>query len=66
MWIIICLIGIAVLFYACFVLSGKYDREEEREHPCDTCLRWSECNGVDENCQVTNKSKNIKNGGKDE
>lgn len=20
------------------------------EDPCDTCLRWSECNGVDEEC----------------
>lgn len=21
--------------------------EEQQEHPCSTCLRWPECNGVD-------------------
>ena len=22
------------------------------EHPCETCLRWPECNGVDESCPL--------------
>lgn len=21
-------------------------------HPCETCLRWNECNGVDEQCPL--------------
>ena len=49
MWIVICVICAAVLFYACCVQSGKDARKEE-ENPCETCLRWDECNGVDDNC----------------
>ena len=27
--------------------------EPEDDHPCGTCLRWSECNGIDaENCPL--------------
>ena len=35
-----------------FVLWGyKVPKEpEEEENPCDTCTRWYECNGVDEEC----------------
>lgn len=24
----------------------------EKEHPCDTYLRWWECNGVDDTCPL--------------
>lgn len=39
----------AVIVLACCKVSGDCSRAEE-EDPCGTCLRWSECNGVDENC----------------
>lgn len=25
------------------------------EDPCETCLRWDECNGVDDGCPLKNK-----------
>ena len=28
----------------------KLRKMEEDEHPCGTCVRWSECNGVDDEC----------------
>ena len=28
------------------------EREREEEDPCATCLRWPECNGVDESCRI--------------
>lgn len=56
MTILFVLLVAAVLLYVlsfCKV-SGDCAREEERqaamEEPCETCLRWSECNGVDEQC----------------
>ena len=30
----------------------------ERESPCDSCLRWAECNGVDEQCPHIEVSQN--------
>lgn len=47
---------IAVSFFAvatllaCCKVSGECSRQEEKEHPCETCVRWSECNGVDDDC----------------
>lgn len=26
--------------------------QEVKGDPCDTCLRWDECNGVDEGCAI--------------
>ena len=47
---IIVIAAIAVLVaLACCKVSGRCSREEE-EHPCQTCVRWEECNGVDESC----------------
>jgi len=31
-------------------LHGKPEGKNEQEDPCDTCVRWSECNGVDKEC----------------
>jgi hypothetical protein len=28
----------------------RRNESQEEEHPCDTCVRWGECNGVDEDC----------------
>ncbi len=40
---------VAVL--VCCKVSEDCTREEE-EHPCASCLRWSECNGVDDDCPI--------------
>lgn len=47
--IAVCIIAVGIII-ACCMDSGECSRQEEKEHPCDTCLRWSECNGVDEEC----------------
>lgn len=37
---------------------GPGSGEEEAENPCGTCVRWSECNGVDkENCPLWGENK---------
>lgn len=45
---------VLLIVLACCKVSGDCAREEERlaakEDPCESCLRWSECNGVDEQC----------------
>ena len=46
--IVIAVIAVLVAL-ACCKVSGRCSREEE-EHPCQTCVRWEECNGVDESC----------------
>lgn len=46
-FIIVCVLLAAVVIAACCKVSGECSQEEDH---CDTCLRWSECNGVDENC----------------
>jgi hypothetical protein len=48
--IIICLlvgIGAVAVTLACCKVSAKVEAQED---PCDSCLRWSECNGVDGEC----------------
>jgi hypothetical protein len=38
------------------LLAGteKHDehKEQEKKDPCESCLRWSECNGVDDDCPL--------------
>lgn len=46
-------IGIVCIVMACCNVSGRCTEQEE-EHPCDSCLRWYECNGVDEDCPLRN------------
>ena len=41
---------LAMVILACCKVSGNCARQEEQEDPCASCLRWPECNGVDENC----------------
>ena len=48
--LIIAAVGIIAAILASFWQSGTISRQEEKEHPCETCPRWSECNGVDEQC----------------
>ena len=42
----------AMVVWACCKVSADCTREEEEEHPCANCLRWSECNGVDDDCPI--------------
>ena len=55
MWWLIGMIVLALLStLACCRVSGHCSRQEERkterDHPCENCARWSECNGVDDEC----------------
>ena len=36
------------------------EEEAERDNPCDTCLRWFECNGIDDECPLQKeREKNV-------
>ena len=43
-----------VVLIAALVVLGKAVKGEHKENPdkdyCELCVRWSECNGVDEDC----------------
>ena len=41
---------ILLIVAACCKVSGVCSRQEEDNHPCGFCVRWEECNGVDEDC----------------
>ena len=47
--IIVAVALVALTVMACCKVSGDCARKEEN-NPCDSCLRWPECNGVDEDC----------------
>lgn len=38
--------------------NAQYEVIEE--DPCDTCLRWSECNGVDDGCPLKARNNHEK------
>lgn len=42
--------ALAVLFASYWMQSDCEEETQEEECACETCLRWSECNGVDEQC----------------
>lgn len=52
--LILLAVVIVIVVVACCKVSGKCAREEEREDPCHDCLRWDECNGVDDDCPRRN------------
>lgn len=55
--IIVCGLIAALIIVACMAcckVSGDCTRQEEQEDPCLLCLRWPECNGVDEDCPLRN------------
>ena len=57
MWVLIVLALLwlpAVIVLACCKVSGASSRQEEKRDPCTSCLRWYECNGVDEDCPWRN------------
>ena len=39
-----------ILRLAMNAIKKKLRKKEEDEHPCGTCVRWCECNGVDDDC----------------
>lgn len=47
-----------MLVLDCCRTSGICAEEESRaaaqQNPCETCLRWEECNGVDKECPLCN------------
>lgn len=32
--------------------KARMSQPEKKEPPCATCLRWPECNGVDDDCPM--------------
>lgn len=52
--IIVCGLIAALIIVASCKVSGDCTRQEEQEDPCLLCLRWPECNGVDEDCPLRN------------
>lgn len=32
------------------ILCRRAEKPATEENPCETCVRWEECNGVDEDC----------------
>lgn len=53
-----CLVLLAVLVAALVILE-KVTKREAKENTakdyCEHCVRWSECNGVDEDCPRRSK-----------
>lgn len=56
LFLLIVAVVLLVILSACRI-SGKCAKQEldkqqaQQECPCESCLRWAECNGVDEQCQ---------------
>lgn len=52
--VIVAVVLLGVL--ACYKVSGDCSEIERKtelqqaDNPCESCLRWSECNGIDEQC----------------
>lgn len=44
---------VLVIGWAARPLDAQYEVVED--DPCETCLRWSECNGADEQCPLRRK-----------
>lgn len=53
-WTILGAIGLVVsmVILVCCKVSGDCSRQREKEEPCETCVRWEECNGVDDDCPI--------------
>ena len=39
-----------IVYHELKELRSEPDEKSEHADPCDTCVRWSECNGVDKEC----------------
>lgn len=45
--------GVLLAILSCCKVAGhatEKERQAQRKNPCETCLRWEECNGVDDQC----------------
>lgn len=53
------LVAVITAFVLLFVGRKAWPRDAAyeviEEDPCETCLRWEECNGVDDGCPLKNK-----------
>lgn len=49
-FIIVCAAFAALVVMGCCRVAGDCARQEEQKDPCEKCVRWGECNGVDEDC----------------
>lgn len=64
---VICIVIMAmVLLYALAhydaaddIAEEEKENQAERVNPCDTCLRWFECNGIDDDCPLTKERDQI-------
>lgn len=54
-FLIFAILALVVLItgWAARPLDAQYEVIED--DPCETCLRWSECNGVDDQCPLRRK-----------
>ena len=50
--IVILLVAVGIGILLAEALERRNQKREETEDPCEKCLRWPECNGVDEACPV--------------
>ena len=50
--IVILLVAVGIGLLLAEALERGDKKRKEDEDPCEQCLRWSECNGVDEACPV--------------
>lgn len=45
----ICVV-MASVFFTFREKKPAVPEQKQKENPCETCLRWEECNGADERC----------------
>lgn len=53
---------VGMLIFALITANGQkresmQKREVPQSDPCEECLRWPECNGVDESCPMRKREK---------
>ena len=49
---IILFLSAVALQWLAYSLRDKEQEQSDEKEPCATCLRWSECNGVDDDCPL--------------
>ena len=53
MAIVFCVLLLAAALPLLVFCKPRNERAQERQKdPCDSCVRWSECNGVDDDCPL--------------
>lgn len=52
MAILFCVLLLAAALPLLVFCKPRNEHAQEKADPCDKCVRWSECNGVDEDCPL--------------